>query len=144
MDIPLQDVITRDNISFKVDAVVYLRVMEADKAVVEVENHLYATSRLAQTSRGDEEGYCKAGRGGEGAKGKGQSKYFTRDTIFTILLTSPVGIVYSVENSFLRTNVKVWRDYSTELYMLYLRDSDHDRPGLISGRMVRIDNGIGS
>jgi regulator of protease activity HflC (stomatin/prohibitin superfamily) len=50
MDVPAQDVITRDNVSIKVNAVVYFRVMQADKAVVEVENYLYATSQLAQTT----------------------------------------------------------------------------------------------
>ncbi|OGP94082.1 MAG: hypothetical protein A2157_03605 [Deltaproteobacteria bacterium RBG_16_47_11] len=50
MDIPPQDVITRDNISIKVNAVVYFRVIDPNKAVVEVENYLYATSQLAQTT----------------------------------------------------------------------------------------------
>jgi regulator of protease activity HflC (stomatin/prohibitin superfamily) len=50
MDVPPQDVITRDNVSIKVNAVVYFRVMQADKSVVEVENYLYATSQLAQTT----------------------------------------------------------------------------------------------
>ena len=50
MDIPPQDVITRDNISIKVNAVLYFRVMEPAKAVVQVENYLYATSQLAQTT----------------------------------------------------------------------------------------------
>lgn len=50
MDVPPQDVITRDNVSVKVNAVVYFRVMEPNKAVVEVENYLYATSQLAQTT----------------------------------------------------------------------------------------------
>ena len=50
MDVPPQDVITRDNVSIKVNAVVYFRVMQADKSIVEVENYLYATSQLAQTS----------------------------------------------------------------------------------------------
>ncbi len=50
MDVPPQDVITRDNVSVKVNAVVYFRVMQSDKAVVEVENYLYATSQLAQTT----------------------------------------------------------------------------------------------
>ena len=50
MDVPPQDVITRDNVSITVNAVVYFRVMQADKAVVEVENYLYATSQLAQTT----------------------------------------------------------------------------------------------
>lgn len=50
MDVPSQDVITKDNVSVKVNAVVYFRVMEPNKAVVEVENFLYATSQLAQTT----------------------------------------------------------------------------------------------
>ena len=50
MDIPPQDVITRDNVSIKVNAVVYFRVVQADKAIVEVENFLFATSQLSQTT----------------------------------------------------------------------------------------------
>jgi len=50
LDIPPQDVITHDNISIKVNAVVYFRVMDPNKAVVEVENYLYATQQLAQTT----------------------------------------------------------------------------------------------
>ena len=50
MDIPPQDVITRDNVSIKVNAVVYFRVVDANSAVIEVENYLYATSQLAQTT----------------------------------------------------------------------------------------------
>ena len=50
MDVPPQDVITRDNVSVKVNAVVYFRVIDPVKAVVEVENYLYATSQLAQTT----------------------------------------------------------------------------------------------
>ncbi len=50
MEVPPQDVITKDNISIKVSAVVYFRVIDAAKAVVEVENYLYATSQLAQTT----------------------------------------------------------------------------------------------
>jgi regulator of protease activity HflC (stomatin/prohibitin superfamily) len=49
-DIPPQDIITRDNVSVKVNAVVYFRVMGPIKAVVEVENYIYATSQLAQTT----------------------------------------------------------------------------------------------
>ena len=49
-DVPPQDIITRDNVSVKVNAVVYFRVVEPAKAVVEVENYLYATSQLAQTT----------------------------------------------------------------------------------------------
>ena len=50
LEIPPQDVITRDNISITVNAVVYFRVLDPNKAVVEVENYLYATSQLAQTT----------------------------------------------------------------------------------------------
>ena len=50
LEIPAQDVITRDNISLKVNAVVYFRVVDPNRAVVEVENYLYATSQLAQTT----------------------------------------------------------------------------------------------
>ena len=50
MDVPAQDVITRDNVTVKVNAIVYFRVLEANKAVVSVENYLYATSQLAQTT----------------------------------------------------------------------------------------------
>ena len=50
LDVPPQDVITKDNVSIKVNAVVYFRVMESNKAVVEVENFMYATSQLAQTT----------------------------------------------------------------------------------------------
>src|SRR5213592_840870 len=49
-DVPAQDVITRDNVSVKVSAVVYFRVIDALKAVVEVENYNYATSQLSQTT----------------------------------------------------------------------------------------------
>ena len=50
MDIPSQDVITRDNVSVKVNAVLYFRVLNPSKAVVEIENYLFATSQLAQTT----------------------------------------------------------------------------------------------
>ena len=50
LDVPPQDVITRDNVSVKVNAVVYFRVMDATKAIVEVENYDYATSQLSQTT----------------------------------------------------------------------------------------------
>ena len=50
MDIPPQDVITKDNVSVKVNAVVYFRVMDPQKAVIEVQDYLYATSQLAQTT----------------------------------------------------------------------------------------------
>jgi regulator of protease activity HflC (stomatin/prohibitin superfamily) len=50
MDVPPQDVITRDNVSVKVNAVVYFRVVDPRRAIVEVENYHYATSQLAQTT----------------------------------------------------------------------------------------------
>lgn len=50
MDIPPQDVITKDNVSVKINAVVYFRVVDPAKAVVAVENYIYATSQLAQTT----------------------------------------------------------------------------------------------
>ncbi|MGB6121623.1 MAG: slipin family protein [Bacteroidota bacterium] len=50
MDVPPQDVITKDNVSIKVNAVVYFRVMDPGKAIVEVENFLFATSQLSQTT----------------------------------------------------------------------------------------------
>jgi regulator of protease activity HflC (stomatin/prohibitin superfamily) len=50
MDVPSQDVITRDNVSVKVNAVLYFRVLEPNKAVREVENYLFATSQLAQVT----------------------------------------------------------------------------------------------
>ena len=50
MDVPPQDVITRDNVSVKVNAVVYFRVMDPQRAIVEVENFNYATSQLSQTT----------------------------------------------------------------------------------------------
>jgi len=50
MDIPEQDVITQDNVSLKVNAVLYFRVVQAEKAIVEVENYLAATSQLSQTT----------------------------------------------------------------------------------------------
>lgn len=49
-DVPTQDVITRDNVSVEVNAVVYFRVMDAGKAIIEVENYLFATSQIAQTT----------------------------------------------------------------------------------------------
>jgi regulator of protease activity HflC (stomatin/prohibitin superfamily) len=49
-DVPPQDIITRDNVSVKVNAVVYFRVVDPRRAVVEVENYIYATSQLAQTT----------------------------------------------------------------------------------------------
>jgi regulator of protease activity HflC (stomatin/prohibitin superfamily) len=50
MEVPAQDVITRDNVTVKVNAIVYFRVTDPTKAVIEVKNFLYATSQLAQTS----------------------------------------------------------------------------------------------
>jgi len=50
MDVPTQDVITKDNVSVKVNAVVYFRVVDPRRAIVDVENYLYATSQLAQTT----------------------------------------------------------------------------------------------
>jgi len=50
MDVPPQDVITRDNVSVKVNAVIYFRVMDPANSVIEVENYLFATSQLAQTT----------------------------------------------------------------------------------------------
>jgi regulator of protease activity HflC (stomatin/prohibitin superfamily) len=50
MDVPPQDIITQDNVSLKVNAVVYFRVMQPQKAIVEVENYLFATSQLSQTT----------------------------------------------------------------------------------------------
>jgi regulator of protease activity HflC (stomatin/prohibitin superfamily) len=49
-DVPPQDVITRDNVSVKVNAVLYFRVMDPRKAIIDVENYTYATSQLAQTT----------------------------------------------------------------------------------------------
>ena len=50
LDVPAQDVITRDNVTVKVNAIVYFRVVDANRAIVTVENYLYATSQLAQTT----------------------------------------------------------------------------------------------
>src|ERR1043166_672894 len=50
LDVPPQDVITKDNVSIKVNAVVYFRAMQPEKAIVEVENFLFATSQLSQTT----------------------------------------------------------------------------------------------
>ncbi len=50
MDVPPQDVITKDNVSVQVNAVLYFRVLNPEKSVVEVENYLFATSQLAQTT----------------------------------------------------------------------------------------------
>jgi regulator of protease activity HflC (stomatin/prohibitin superfamily) len=59
MDVPPQDVITRDNVSVKVNAVVYFRVMDSRRALVEVENYHYATSQLAQTTLRSVLGQCE-------------------------------------------------------------------------------------
>ena len=50
MDVPSQDIITKDTVSIKVNAVIYFRVMQADRAIIEVEDYFYATSQLAQTT----------------------------------------------------------------------------------------------
>ena len=50
MDVPPQEVITRDNVSVKVNAVLYFRVLHPEKAVIQVENYLYGTSQLSQTT----------------------------------------------------------------------------------------------
>ena len=50
MDVEPQDIITKDNVSIKVNAVLYFRVLEPDKAVVDVENYLFATNQIAQTT----------------------------------------------------------------------------------------------
>jgi len=50
LDVPPQDIITRDNVSIKVNAVAYFRVMEPTKSVIEVENYMFATSQMAQTT----------------------------------------------------------------------------------------------
>jgi regulator of protease activity HflC (stomatin/prohibitin superfamily) len=50
MDVPPQDVITRDNVTVKVNAVIYFRVLDPTKSILEVENYLYATSQISQTT----------------------------------------------------------------------------------------------
>ena len=50
MDVPPQDIITKDNVTVKVNAVIYFRVVDSQKAIIEVEDFLYATSQLAQTT----------------------------------------------------------------------------------------------
>ncbi len=50
MDVPSQDIITKDNVTIKVNAVVYFRVMESTKAIIEIEDYVFATSQLAQTT----------------------------------------------------------------------------------------------
>ncbi|HLC27563.1 MAG TPA: slipin family protein [bacterium] len=59
LDVPPQDVITRDNVSVKVSAVIYFRVVVPDKAVIQVEDYLYATSQLAQTTLRSVLGQCE-------------------------------------------------------------------------------------
>jgi len=59
MDVPPQDVITRDNVSVKVSAVLYFRVVHPDHAIIKVENFLYATSQLAQTTLRSVCGQCE-------------------------------------------------------------------------------------
>ena len=50
MDVPPQDIITKDNVTVKVNAVIYFRVIDSQKAIIDVENYLFATSQLAQTT----------------------------------------------------------------------------------------------
>jgi len=50
MDVPSQDVITKDNVSLKVNAVIYFRVIDPDRAIIQVEDYLFATSQIAQTT----------------------------------------------------------------------------------------------
>jgi regulator of protease activity HflC (stomatin/prohibitin superfamily) len=50
MDVPPQDVITRDNVSVKVNAIIYFRVIDPQRAIIQVEDYLYATSQLSQTT----------------------------------------------------------------------------------------------
>ena len=59
MDVPPQDVITRDNVSVQVNAVIYFRVVAADRAIVDVENYLNATSQLSQTTLRSVLGECE-------------------------------------------------------------------------------------
>jgi regulator of protease activity HflC (stomatin/prohibitin superfamily) len=59
MDVPPQDVITRDNVSIKVNAVLYFRVLEPNQAIREVENYLFATSQVAQTTLRSVCGECQ-------------------------------------------------------------------------------------
>jgi regulator of protease activity HflC (stomatin/prohibitin superfamily) len=58
-DVPPQDVITRDNVSIKVNAVLYFRVVAPEKAILQVENYLYATSMIAQTTLRSQLGQCE-------------------------------------------------------------------------------------
>ena len=80
MDIPPQDVITRDNVSIKVNAVVYFRVIDANAAVTDVENYLYATSQLAQTTLAERLRSGGTGRDPVGA-GKDQPPVSRRSSI---------------------------------------------------------------
>ena len=75
MDVPPQDVITRDNVSVKVNAVVYFRVMDPRRAIVEVESYHYATSQLAQTTLRSVCGQAQLDRhlGHQGVGGRGQA-----------------------------------------------------------------------
>jgi len=59
MDVPPQDIVTRDNVTARVNAVCYFRVVDASKAIIEVENFLYATSQLAQTTLRSVLGECE-------------------------------------------------------------------------------------
>ena len=84
MDIPPQDVITRDNVSVKVNAVLYFRVIDPARAVIEVEDFLYATSQLAQTTLRSMLGQVRAGRsalraGQDQPRAPGRSSISTAD-----------------------------------------------------------------
>jgi regulator of protease activity HflC (stomatin/prohibitin superfamily) len=59
MDVPPQDIVTRDNVTARVNAVCYFRVVDASRAIIEVENYLYATSQLAQTTLRSVLGECE-------------------------------------------------------------------------------------
>ena len=73
LDVPPQDVITRDNVSVKVNAVVYFRVMDPRQAVVQVENYLYATSQEAQTTLRQRPGPGPPGRAALRARAPGRA-----------------------------------------------------------------------
>jgi regulator of protease activity HflC (stomatin/prohibitin superfamily) len=62
IDVPKQEVITKDNVTVGVDAVVYFRVIDAPKAVLETTNYVYATSQFAQAALRDVAGNCRYGR----------------------------------------------------------------------------------
>ena len=68
MDVPSQEVITRDNVSVKVNAVLYFRVLHPEKAVIQVENYLYGTSQLAQTTLRSVCGQARTRRASRGAR----------------------------------------------------------------------------